>query len=219
MSDIETLIVQPLGLTVIRRKITDILKSQSVAQQALATAGAVDPALYNYRVLEEATNPIAHWNRDGIDADNRLPVVNVSMESSAQVQSNSTIANQAYRSVFNVDCFALGIATGQTPGDTVAGLEATRVADLVRHILLSAQFKYLDLRGVVYGRSVQNMDAFTPAINDTAVQRVRCVRMQLSVEHVEVTQQAIGQPIEEIFITALDEDGEVQIAFQIGESP
>lgn len=219
MSDIQDLIVQPLGLSLIRRKITDILKAQSEAQQVLAVAASVDPALYAYRVLEEATNPIAHWNRDNLSDADRRPIVNVSFESSAQTLSNSTTANQAYRSTFTVDCFALGVASGQTTADSNAGREAMRVCDLVRHILLSAQFKYLDMRGVVYGRFVQNADAFTPAINDVAVQRVRCVRLQMSVDHVEVTRQALGQPIEEVLVTVIDENDEVQFQVQVGTSP
>lgn len=201
---------------IIRDQIAQIIANETASQQALALAAAEDPELWKLRVYLERTNPWEQFQAETAE-DARSPIVNVWYENST---FDMTLGNTVYRQMcdatFNIDCYALGVAKdvvagGHVPGDQDAALASHRALRLVRNILMSSEYTYLGLRGVVGRRWPQSITAFQPQLNADMTNQVLAARFSLGVRFNEFAPQ--GDESETLDYVAVDvqraEDGQV----------
>lgn len=189
---IPTLIDKIDNFELVRNQIAAILVAESTSQQALATAAAKDPNLWKLRIFTEVTNSLEQWLNDQTDTS---PIVNVWFDNSNFDKSASNVMErQKSTSIYNIDCYGVGISSdeplsGHNPGDKEAAFEAHRAIRLVRNILMSSIYTYLDLRGIVWGRWSQSINVFQPQIDNNAIQHVQAARIALSVDFNEHSSQ------------------------------
>ncbi len=214
---ITTLIDKEDNAEIVRDQIAAILVTEIANQQLLATAAGKDPRLFDLRIFTERSNPWSEWQDAPADELDVPPIVNVSFQNSnADRSASNSVKRQAITATYNLDCLAYGIsratAGGHQAGDEMAAIDALRGIRLVRNILMSGQYTYLDMRGVVWTRWVANITAFQPEFEDRAVQNVQAVRMAFEVKMNEFSPQVIGQGIETIGVTVKRaETGEIYI--------
>ena len=89
MSDMEELIEGPDSIELIRAKIADIIKVQTVLQADKATVAGKDPTGFDVRVFQEAVNPIGSWA--AADFSDPRPIVNVFFASSTTITGFSPL--------------------------------------------------------------------------------------------------------------------------------
>lgn len=203
---------------IIRDQIAAILALNVAAQMAFATGEGEDPEAWRLRVYQERSNP---WeNATGAVS----PVVNVWLESTAvNPRASDTVERQTYSGVFNIDVYGFGTSkgdgAGHVPGDQNAAEEAQRGVRLVRNILMSSLYTYLELRGVVGGRMVDAVTIFQPKPESNAVHVVGA-RVSLRVDFLEFSPQYVGQPLEVLGAKVYAaEDGEILIEAQYDYTP
>lgn len=213
---ISTLIDKQDNFEIIRDKIADILKTETASQQALASAaGKTDPDLWKLRVFLERSNAWEQWITIADDTD-LSPLVTVEFDSTrTDERSSNTTKSQVKEGVYNLDCFAVGIsendaASGHTPGDREATLNAHRALRLVRNIIMADIHTYLKLRPMVGKRMEQSSMAFRPEFNNEAVQHIVGARLTLMVRFIEETNAQSYDILEIVNITTKRaETGEV----------
>ncbi len=208
----------------VRDQLAALLKSESVAQQALATAADKDPRAWNLRVFVERTNPWAEWLDGPSEELDAPPIVNVSFETATPDPSTSDrVMRQKVSGVFNIDCYAYGLSRdvpggGHLAGDMRAATEAMRAARLVRNILMTDSYTYLGMRGLVWGRWVQSITAFAPEFDGRAAQNIAGCRVVLQADYNEFSPQVEPTAVVGITVGVLrDETGEVYFNAQYGE--
>lgn len=185
------------NVEIIRDEIAAILLVESTKQQELATADAQDPELWRLRIFTERANP---WDEFSGETPDTAPIVNVWWDNSNDDEKASNVVErQRVVGTFNVDCYGYGVSVesdeGHNPGDETAALEAQRAARLVRNILMSGQYAYLGMRGVVGRRWRAGAQAFQPAIDSRPVAHVSAVRIAMRVEFNEFSPQVEGVPL------------------------
>lgn len=197
----------------IRDQIAAILVTESTSQQALATAGGKDPALWKLRVFRERSNPWEQW-RDG-PADT-APIVNVWYDNSGyDLAASDLIARQKTTAIFNIDCYGLGQsaddgAGGHVPGDRDAAFTVHRALRLARNILMAAEYTYLGLRGLVWRRWPQSITIFQPPSGENTAQQIVGARIAFEVQFDEFSPQFEPETLEYVSIDVLQaEDGEL----------
>ncbi|ANO58039.1 hypothetical protein [Shewanella phage SFCi1] len=209
MSQITTLIDGPDTFEVIRDKIAQILADESANQVALATtAGKPNPQEWALKVYTERATPWDNGKDDEV-------IVNVWYDTASIDESASnTVQSQTMRGTFNID--VIGFATskadgaGQKPGDEGAARVAQRGLRLVRNIIMSSFYTYLDLRGVVGQRMPQSITSFQPQLNDQAYLNAVGSRFALAVRYEETSPQYQPIPLQELAIEVqIAEDGRV----------
>lgn len=175
---------------IVRDRIAGILAAESASQQALATAGGKDPALWELAVYTERSNP---WEDDGLDDE---VIINVWFESAApDDRSSNTVERQTMIGQFNIDVVGFGAsrdtATGHDPGDEVAARAAARGLRLVRNILMASYYTYLgaDLRGKVGQRWISNVTSFQPQAASRELTQSVGARLTLAVRYDEFAPQ------------------------------
>lgn len=182
---------------IIRDEIAAILLVESTNQQALAEEADKDPELWKLRVFTERANP---WDEFSGETPDTTPLVNVWWDNSNDDEKASNVVErQRVVGTFNVDVYGYGVSVesdeGHNPGDETAAFEAQRAARLVRNILMSAHYAYLNMRGVVARRWRASAQAFQPAIDSRPVAHVSAVRIAMRVEFNEFSPQHIPVPL------------------------
>lgn len=212
---IETLIDKEDNFEVIRDQIAAILVTEVASQTALATAAGKDPALWDFKIFTERSNP---WEQYLNDFDDTTPIVNVWYDNSNFMPGKSTIVErQNAEAIFNIDCYAVANssddgASGHNPGDEEAAFAVQRVVRLVRNILMAAEYTYLGLKGVVWQRWPQNITIFQPQQDRGNARPVIAARIALRVSFNEFSPQISGDVIELISGTVKRaEDGQIVI--------
>lgn len=212
---IPTLIDKQDTFEIIRDQIAAIIKLETVSQMALATAAAKDPLDWKLRVFAERSNPWEQWLNEQTDES---PIINVWYDSSTFDPSASNVAErQKTEGVFNIDCYGYGSskddgATGHRPGDREAALEAHRALRLVRNILMAAEYTYLGLRGTVWTRWPQAINAFQPEIDGRQAQHIVGARLAFRVVFNEFAPQVAEEVLELMSVDVKRaEDGEIVI--------
>lgn len=210
---IQTLIDKQDSFEIVRDKIVDILKTETVNQQALAIAAAKDPNDWKLRIFSERSNPFEEFLREPV-ADTS-PLINVAYDNSNFDKSSSDVKErQTSDTIYNIDCYGYGVSSddgaGHKPGDQEAAFETQRAVRLVRNILMASNYTYLGMRGLVGTRWPQSINAFQPAINEVPVNHVIGVRIAFQVRFNEFSPQYVADVLELISIeTFRAEDGEV----------
>lgn len=207
---LQNLIPAQDNIDVVRDKLAVILAEETASQQALASAASQDPDDYKIRVLLESSNPIAKYQQQ--EVSDRSPIVNIWMDGYNIVQSSSNSQDLVIIATYNIDIYGYGIskdaAVGHEPGDKAAAIRAQSGLRLVRNILLSGYYRYLDLRGIVSQRGIESVNAFQPEILGQAVQKVQALRMALTVKLKETSPEYQGDNLEIVHVDVLrDSDG------------
>lgn len=218
---INTLIDKQDNFEVIRDKIALILAEEEVEQKVLAVAASKDPALWAFNVFIERAIP---WQLlENIDGKiiSETPLVNVYYDSGNFIKSKSDIVKrQNEDGSFFIDIYAAKNSLNEsgiiTPGDLRTSLEVDRLIKLVRNILMSAFYTYLDLQGIVWQRWIQEIRKFQPAIEDRPAEHVMAARVNLQVSFNEFSPQEAGVDLEEINIELnTDSGGQVILNYDL----
>lgn len=216
---IQTLIDKQDNFEIIRDQIAQILADEVASQMALATLAARDPELWNLNVYSERANPWEQW-LNNVDTAPNTPIVNVWFDNeSFDMSKGDVVQRQMVNGTFNIDCYGFGIssddgATGHNPGDELAAKESHRAVRLVRNILMSSGYTYLELRGIVGRRWPESITTFQPQQDTQIVQNVVATRFSLGVQFNEFSPQYLGEALECIH-TDLKRDGDGFILAQL----
>lgn len=194
------------NIEVIRGQIAALLALDLENQHRLAVE-AEDPNKkdYDVKVYTEKDNPIQFVEQSA----NPFPLVNVSLDSTRQANSTSTVNKQSMKATFYVDVYATGNTDSDGDKGMKASLKAWKTARLVRRILRAETNTYLRLRGVVGGVSL-SFQSGEPADIQSAI-RVKMVRITAEVDYTENVEITSGPGVEVISMTVKDETGEVII--------
>lgn len=196
---LNTLIDKQDNFQLIGAKIAAILAAECVNQMALADAADKDTTLWSFRVFHEASSIAEEFTEE-----DKTPIVNVWFESnSTDGGSSNAVERQTTEGVYNIDCYGYGVSSstdsGHDPGDKAASLEAQRIACLVRNIVMSNVYTYLEMRGTVGKRWASGLSMFHPTgANDVPVEGVVGARLRLEVTHNEFSTQGTPETIESI---------------------
>lgn len=212
---IDILIDKQDNFEIIRDQIAAILVSEVAGQRALATAAAKDPADWNLQVFTERSNPWEQWLN--LDAQTDLsPVISVWFDNSNyDPKASNILERQKSETVFNIDCYGVGVSYdvpggGHIPGDQEAALEVQRAYRLIRNILMSAEYTYLGLRGLVWSRWPQSATSFQPQLDGRAIQHVQGLRLAFRVVFNEFAPQITLETLEYLSVDVKrTEDGQI----------
>ena len=210
---IDSLIDKQDNFEIVRDQIAAILVSEVAAQMVLASAAAKNPDDWKLRIFSERSNPWEQWLNDQSDTS---PIVNIWFDNTSYDEKSSNVMErQTTNGIYNIDCYGFGLsadvpAGGHTPGDREAAFEAQRAFRLVRNILMSDQYVYLGLRGLVGQRWPQAGTSFQPQLDGRAMQQIFATRFALRVSFNEFAPQITPEALEFLSIDVLrTEDGEI----------
>ena len=210
---IEALIDKQDNFEIIRDQIAAILATEVTNQKQLATAAGKDPALWDFKVYTERSNP---WEGYLNDTAELTPIVNVWYDNSNFLEASSNIVErQTTEAIFNIDCYGVANSSdneagGHNPGDKEAAFAVQRIIRLVRNILMSAEYIYLGLRGVVWQRWPQTITMFQPQQDRGNVRPVIAARIGFKVKFNEFSPQLSGDMLELLSATVKRaEDGQI----------
>jgi hypothetical protein len=187
------------NVELVRDQIAAILAVELAHQAVLS--GVVDQP----RVFVERSNP---WG-EFIDAPlTARPIINVWFDTATyDGRSSNIVERQTCQGTFNVDCYGYAVGVddgnpvgGHSPGDESAALECQRAVRLARNILMSGQYTYLGMRGVVGKRWPLSLSMFQPQSDNRAVQRIVGGRLALQVQFNEFSPQVTGETLETLSI-------------------
>lgn len=209
---------------IVRDKIAEILVTEQAAQQALATAAAEDPRLWELRVFVERSDPWSEFQAVGEDQLDVAPIINVAVDNlTYDASASNQISRQKTTAIYHIECYGYGIAkaegAGQSPGDLLAALTLQRAVRLVRNILMAGEYTYLDLRGTIWRRWIRSIQFFEPSFDTRAIQHVLAARIAFEVGFNELSPQVSGEILEAIGVTVRrTEDGEIVLQADYGPS-
>jgi hypothetical protein len=222
---IESLIEGEEAYAQARDAVAAILAIEIANQQALATAGGEDPALWALDVYSERSDPVEQWLQ-GPSAG--TPFANVWLDTVEFPGKNSSVSPTREGCTIQIDCHGYASAGddgagGFSAGDTGAAKAAHRAAGLVRQILDSGHYTYLgSARGAdqwCYGARVSRLRAYQPDLGANAAQHVQGVRVTLDVRLNQTTPQVTGETLEILDVTGIRADGKVLLRVQVDNSP
>lgn len=193
------------GFEIVRDKIASILVTEVASQQVIALAAGKDPDLWKLRVYLERSNAWEQWVNIE-EVTDYSPIVNVYFDTATYNERyGDTVERQRSDSIYNIDCYAIGVSeeslAGHKIGDKEAALNAHRAARLVRNILMAGENTYLGLRGSVWGRWPQSLTVLQPEMNGQSLQHIICARWVFRVSHNEFSPQVAGETMEQINVT------------------
>ncbi len=199
---IDHLIDKQDNFEIIRDKIAVILASEVVNQKQLATDAGKDPNDWNLRIYTERSNP---WEQFLNEQADKSPIVNVCFtQASFDKSSSNIVKRQKTEGLFNIDCYGYGVSsdqtTGHNPGDKDAAFKVHKALRLVRNILMSDQYTYLDLRGLVGQRWTKSIVVEQPQIDALQVQQIVGSRLVFGVLFNESSPQITPQTIESVSV-------------------
>jgi hypothetical protein len=199
----------------VRDGLAAILAAESASQQALASAAGKDPALWKLRVYSERSNPWEAWLNG---AEDPSPIVNIWLDN-AQIDAaaSNQIERQQVDATFNIDIYGYGesaeTVAGHTPGDEAAAKEAHRAARLVRNILMSDQYVFLNAQGTVSRRWLHSISAFQPQQSAESVQKIVGCRLAFRVVFNEFSPQNTPETLQFVSVDIVQaDDGEIMLA-------
>jgi hypothetical protein len=206
---------------IVRDEIAAILYIEKENQKELASTAGKDPALWDFDVYLEASNP---WEiiEDPINGEiiSETPLINIFYDQTTFDDSSSNfIEQQSADAIYSIDCLAaknhLYDKTNTIQrGDKLSSLDCQRVVRLVRNIIMAAEYSYLQHQGLISLRSFQSIGMFQPNINDHPAQNVIGCRMNLAVNFLEFSPQTEPVTIELIsFRCERDSDGKIHFNY------
>ena len=211
---INELIDKQDNFEIVRDRIAQILANESANQMILADGAGENPELWKLRVFKERTNP---WEQFLNEQTDKSPIINVWFDGTVFNKSASdSIESQKSEATFNIDIIGLAVSEnivggGHIPGDEAAAYNLQRGLRLVRNIIMSAQYRYLDFpRGLVWDRWIDSVSIFQPTPEEQAVQKVVGGRISLKVDFNEYAPQFQPETLEFISVDVhRSEDGQI----------
>jgi len=195
---IDTLIINPDRAEVIRDEIAAVFVSELSNQQTLATGAGEDPQQWSAAIYTERANPFEVFLND---QQNVTPVVNIWIDNSVYDRTPSNSFERFdTKTTINIDIYCRGVSTnvpsaGHVAGDETAARDVSRVYRLLRNIIMSAEYTYLNMRGVVSQRWPVSFKSFQPDA-ESAIQNVCAGRFVLEVRHLEYSPQITPETLE-----------------------
>jgi len=175
---ITELIETPENVELVRDQIAGILSLELQNQLTIATdKGRQNAADYDIDVYVENSRP---YDTTG---DEMVSLVNVVLQEITVPHPNPRMGEQKEKAIFHIFCIANGNTTGASRDDKSATIRAWKIMRLVRRILMSEPYTYLDMRKIVTSRTFTKMEAGTP--NVQSAQAFTVIRAHLEVQFVE----------------------------------
>jgi hypothetical protein len=201
---IAELIETPDTLEVVRDQLAALLSLELQNQYTLAEAKGIPRAQdYNIKVFVENARPY-----DGaMIGQGQISLINILVSKVTVPASNPRIGNQKEKAVIFIDCAADGNNTGNFRDDKSATFRAWKIMRLVRRIVMSEQYAYLGMRGIVTSRTFTQMEAGSPNIQ--AALALTVVRGTLEVEFVERSIETPSVILEGVDYTVDADTGQV----------
>ena len=213
----------------VRDEIAAILAKETANQQAEATLAGKDPNLWKFDVFIERSRIWESLLETGIPV---FPVVNISVDSEtvSHDQSFNALHQTMEPGIFNIDIFAGGIntklaGTGFISGDRQASLDCQRIARLIRNILFSVtpdttlpgeDYTFLNMRGVVGYRRLQNIQFFDLKVKDTPAVSIKTATIALAVKYIETSLEGPSNDFDLIQAeTTTSDGGQVNYTFDL----
>lgn len=193
------------------RQIAAVLRTEFIAQQALAVTAGKNPLLWAPDIYLERDFPIDKWiDEDGTLTANTVPNITVSIESSHIVPKASSPASgfNTYEVTYLIDILARGVSTvdeamsTHTPADKDAHDNCHATVRLCRNILGATEYRRLQLSptyvwnyprwtSVEYGKPP--LEEIVPGLSVWAAQARYVVQMkEFAPEYTGETLQIIG---------------------------
>lgn len=207
LGPIQTLIDKQDNFEIVRDQIAALLAIETANMQALATAAGKNPDLWKFLVYLERSNP---WERY-LNSDDTTPIVNVWFDSMAfDGASGNVVKRQKGDAVYHIDCYGRGLSrdsgSGHVAGDKEAATECHRVIRLVRNILMSGYYTYLNLRPLIWRRWIDSITIFQPQETDRSSQQIVAGRINLSVGFNEFSPQYVAETLELLSVQVTNAD-------------
>lgn len=202
---IQGLISEPDNVEKIRDHIAALIKAETENQYSLALeAGAADADDYNFRVFIENARP---YDTEGDPPVS--PMANIMLVKTVSMDGNPRIGQQKMKATFVIDCITFGNDSAEEWDDKQAACRAWKAARVIRSILMSEQYAYLGLRGIVGSRLVTSIETGAPDMKETAL-AVVTARITLEAQYIErAINDTQGEILEAINYTVDPSNGEV----------
>jgi hypothetical protein len=203
--EIYELISEPDNVEELRSRIAFIIKGETQNQYTIAQEqGAPDAYDFNFRVFVQNDRPYdTNGDEPGIE-----PIVNVMLQKIEAMDGSARMGPQKEKATFIIDCIAFGCEASEDWNEKAAAIRAWKAARVVRRILMSEQYTYLGLRGIVGGRLVTSIETGVPE-NGGGAHAVVAARIILEVQFLERAIKTTGPIIEAIDFTVDPFNGEV----------
>ena len=202
---INELISEPDNVEKIRNRIAGIIKGEAQNQYALALeAGESGADDFNFRVFVENARPYDTENEAALVS----PIINIMLSKAVPADGNARMGPQKTMATFIIDCIAFGNDSGDEWDDKQAACRAWKAARVIRTILMSEQYAYLGLRGVIGSRLITSIETGTPDMDSSALAVVTS-RITLDVQFIERAIGVSGPIIEGIDFIVDPSNGEV----------
>jgi hypothetical protein len=203
-SEIHELISTPDNVEKLRNHIAFIIKGETQNQYAIAQEEcAPDAGDYNFRVFIENARPYDSEGEPPLE-----PLINIMLQKTETVNGNARMGPQKYKATFVIDCIAFGNDAGEERDAHAAAARAWKAARVIRRILMSEQYTYLGLRGIVGSRLITSIETGVPENGGNAF-TVVTARIILEVQFMERAIEISGPIIEAIDFTVEPFTGEV----------
>ena len=205
MAVIDHLIDKQDNYEIVRDKVAQILADEVINQKIKAAADAKDPALWNFTVFTEKTNPFELIETVSGKIGGDAEIANVWLDS-VTFNEGDVVDRKQPDTIIHIDCVSSKSAENNAGGgittqaDLRASLDAERIGRLVRNILMAATYTYLDMRGIVAKRWITRMQKLQPDRDDQPAQNAMAFRVTLTVSHLEDTPQITTGDLDEIIV-------------------
>jgi hypothetical protein len=207
MPEIHELIYEPDNVEKLRDRIAFIIKGETQNQYKIAwEQGAPDAYDFNFRVFVQNDRP---YDTNG-DEPGLEPIVNIMLQKIEAMDGNARMGPQKEKATFIIDCITFGYEASEDWNEKAAAIRAWKAARVIRRILMSEQYTYLGLRGIVGGRLVTSIETGVPE-NGGDAHAVVTARIILEVQFLERAVGIEGPIIEGVDFTVDPFNGEVLI--------
>jgi hypothetical protein len=206
---------------IIRDRIAAILKLEFENQKILADNDNTieNKKDFNIKVYIENSRPWELISNSG--KNNPFPLVNVCLQETNEDQNKPgpTVGKIKYAGTYYVDCYGCGNYrpvynenenAEYIPDDSLSAIRAWHTTRVTRNILMSGQYAYLGMQGVVMRRRITKITTVIPAGLDASAISITACRIIFEVEFYEISPEATGVEFKGITFKANDA-GEVNL--------
>lgn len=199
---IKTLIDKKDTFEIIRDEIAAILVLEVANQKALATAAKKDPALWDFNVFIERSNPWELRETSDGKPDGEPPLVNIFFDTDAMgSEANLYDPQIPYTGIFNIDCYGAKNTKEESQGvhsagDELSARESQRIARIVRNILAGNEYQRLNIPEYVSHIKIRQRNSLQPNIQDRPAQNIMVTRIVLEIKYLEFNYETIPETLE-----------------------
>jgi hypothetical protein len=220
-SQINELLKNQDNAEIIRDRIAAILKLEFANQKVLADNDSTveNKKDFNIKVYMENSRPWELISNNG--KNNPFPLVNVCLQETNEDQNKpgGIVGKIKYTGTYYIDCYGCGNYrpieaenenTEYIPDDSLSAIRAWHTARITRNILMSGQYAYLGMQGIVMRRRITKITTVIPNGLDASAISITACRVIFEVELYEISPEAIGENFEGITFRA-NAAGEVNL--------